>query len=988
MAKQNENVELFEVGLIKEFPSTNITSIVEYKKNIIIGDSSGNLIAYKKENKTYVQYFQKLLKSKIDKLIVISDLDILYVLSGTNLYIYDLSSSFVDRSPKDSEKESKDCKDVAKIFENQSPNNSGEIIVVSKKKKGLFLYYHKEMQRILNKDFLDKDKKQLVLNFEDIPEQLIWYENNLCYYTKSNKLKLISIEEKGKEKEKEYELKELVQDMPVEGLAYIQSLWFVISGGCGMYFDTNAQPQSKAMIILSQEMKIIDLAIFNNIYIVILNEKTINIYDSNDGQCIQELSIDTKDVSKKLLLSKGENSIFALSSCKKDPKDKKIGVNVWEVREFSFEKQIKKSLKSNQIEKTFNLLNNKLDYDMEKFNFLESFYCDCAWKSISQQTKEGFEDAETYFGLFNFNPLELIYHFLKFLKIKPIHVGFDDLKKLPEIEKCQIEPKDINSLDTNTKAALQMLINVLRTKKQNILFKHNLLNTKNNKYNKITFESVKNDILIFESSEDFGSINLKDKEPKDIKLFQVLKIINEALVKAMVLLETDIIFIIEIINEEKFEIDFSLDFLSELNTFTSNMTLATIYKKQKKFSEALKILEKYINITESSNEKETKQAVDLFKKILISFGKNKNYLDIYEQGLKILVKNHYEDAFEVFLINELITIDVFLENILPDEPDNVNKRKNLLKKLCEDEKFVEYSNEKYQTLYLNMLINELFKQLKKEEIPKNKESEKFPNEYNDLKEKIKKYNNYNKSLLLENIKNTWMYDIEIYLLSQMQKSDEAIKKLIELIKTNHKEFEDIRQFCKDTYPKDIEVFKKYFKNLREKYDDKSCEDMKQIFKKEMLKLIDLFIEGELLDPEVSQNKSKLEMLNLLNPKEMLGLLPKDWKLNESLDGKDKNKTIFNLMHFYLKEYSIINNNYERLENLAKMDLTYKQKKLYELRDKHILLDPNSCCYLCGKKITNNTQFLVYPNGHIYHSKCSPDLHLEIKTGKNFQNFDY
>ena len=119
----------------------------------------------------------------------------------------------------------------------------------------------------------------------------------------------------------------------------------------------------------------------------------------------------------------------------------------------------------------------------------------------------------------------------------------------------------------------------------------------------------------------------------------------------MVLLETDIIFIIEIINEEKFEIDFSLDFLSELNTFTSNMTLATIYKKQKKFSEALKILEKYINSTESSNEKETKQAVDLFKKILISFGKNKNYLDIYEQGLKILVKNHYEDAFEVFLIN-------------------------------------------------------------------------------------------------------------------------------------------------------------------------------------------------------------------------------------------------------------------------------------------------------------------------------------------------
>ena len=94
------------------------------------------------------------------------------------------------------------------------------------------------------------------------------------------------------------------------------------------------------------------------------------------------------------------------------------------------------------------------------------------------------------------------------------------------------------------------------------------------------------------------------------------------------------------------------------------------------------------------------------------------------------------------------------------------------------------------------------------------------------------------------------------------------------------------------------------------------------------------------------------------------------------------------MHFYLKEYSILTNNYKRLENLAKMDLTYKQKQLFELRDRHVTLDVNSCCYLCGKKIVNNTQLLIYPNGHIYHAKCSPDLCLEIKTGKNFKNFDY
>lgn len=156
----------------------------------------------------------------------------------------------------------------------------------------------------------------------------------------------------------------------------------------------------------------------------------------------------------------------------------------------------------------------------------------------------------------------------------------------------------------------------------------------------------------------------------------------------------------------------------------------------------------------------------------------------------------------------------------------------------------------------------------------------------------------------------------------------------------------------------------------------------------MLKILDLFVNGDLLDEEAKNNKNKLELLNLLNPKEILGLIPNDWKLNEPLDEKDKEKTLYNLLRFYLKEYAIINNNYKRLENLAKMDLIYKQMKLHELKDKHVLLDINTSCYLCNKKIQNNTVFLVYPNGHIYHSRCSPDLHIEIKTGRNFENFDY
>ena len=975
------NLELFDSEFIQDFPKINITAIADYNQNLIIGDSQGHIQAYKKENSKFVEYYNKQFKNKIDKIIVIPNLNILYILSGGNLFLNGLPV-FNDINPKESDKESKDFKDVAKIIENQNPKNENELMIISKKKKILFFYYQTEMQRLLYKEYIDKDGKQLVINLEEIPEKIVWNGNSICYCTKT-KVNIISI----KTENKVTTVVESPQDLPVENILYLQSSWVIVTGGCGLFFDTEGQPMSKNMVSFNQAHPTIDLALFNDLHIVALCEKNIDIYDSNDGNCVQELNIENNFAdSFKKFLTVGNNRILIVTSNKKDEKAKDYISYLWEIREFSFEKQIKLALKSNQIEKAYGILNNKLDYNMEKFKFLESFYYGCAWNSINKKNIEGYEEAQKYLCLTNFNPFELIYHFISLLKIKPIHVGFEDINKLnPDILNAQIISKDGN-IDDTTKSALRMLINVLQTKKTYILKTNNLLNTLNEKGKSkaLAFELAKNNSLKFESSENC-KINLKDVQPKDIKLFEAIKIINEALIKAMVLLNEDLLLIEDIIEDDQYKTNYSEEFLLNINTFTSGMTLAYIYKKNKKYKEAINLLEPYIDNIKEENE--NKHAVYLLKKILAGFGKNKEYTEIFEQGLKILLKNHYMDAFDMLLYHELLTVDYFLENILVDEPGNLEKREIFLKMLCDEIKY-NYSNEKYQTLYLELLVNKLFTKLKKDSMDLDKQSEEFKKEYNDLKELFKKYKNYNKGKLLEIVKNSWMNDIEIYLLSQMSKNDEAIKKYIELIKAKNKTFEDIREFCKLNYNNDMDIFKKYFKNLREKYDDKKYEDMKPLFKKEMLKIIDLFISGELLDLEVRKNKNKLELLNILNPKEILNLIPKEWKLNENLDENDKNKTIYNLMHFYLKEYAIINNNYKRLENLAKMDLTYKQKKLYELRDKHVALDINSSCFLCGKKITNNTQFLVYPNGHIYHSRCSPDLYTEVKTGKNFKNFDY
>ena len=155
----SSNLELLESEFLSEFANINITSIAEYDSNIIIGDSTGHIGAYKQEGKKLVNYYNNQLKSKIDKLIVVSDLNILYVLSGGNLLLYDLPT-FVDKSPKDSDKEAKDFKDIANIYENKHPQNKEDLMIITKKKKVLLFSYKQEMQRLVNKNLFDKDKKQ------------------------------------------------------------------------------------------------------------------------------------------------------------------------------------------------------------------------------------------------------------------------------------------------------------------------------------------------------------------------------------------------------------------------------------------------------------------------------------------------------------------------------------------------------------------------------------------------------------------------------------------------------------------------------------------------------------------------------------------------------------------------------------------------------------------------------------------------------------
>ena len=213
----------------------------------------------------------------------------------------------------------------------------------------------------------------------------------------------------------------------------------VLELNMGIFFDLDGQALIKDTLIFKENENeyelITGIESYGN-YILAFENKTVKIYD-NDGKFYEKLNIDNNSDFTNKLIVKNKNKIFIATSNKKEEKSKDFKYIIYEIKEVPFENVYKFLLDSGKIEMALYNINKKLKYNVEKFEFLESFYCDCGWISLYKKNLSGYIEAEKYFRLSNINPLELIYHFIKMLKIKPIHTGFQDEKKLPtEVNKC------------------------------------------------------------------------------------------------------------------------------------------------------------------------------------------------------------------------------------------------------------------------------------------------------------------------------------------------------------------------------------------------------------------------------------------------------------------------------------------------------------------------------------------------------------------------
>jgi hypothetical protein len=707
----------------------------------------------------------------------------------------------------------------------------------------------------------------------------------------------------------------------------VDGYWLIYANGLGIFMDVNLpKPQNSITFSLKP---LINIGLSRN-YIITLHDSLIGVYDSQDSSCVQEILLDHGNTGKFLVI--GRKRIFYIVT---HFSDKKECYQIYELKEMAFEKQIYKLLNELKIEDAQNILNTNVISTIEdKPKVIEKFYLDCAWSCFK---KADFKKAYKYAKLTNFNPFEFIFLYKNLLDVK-----------IPGNESVIEAQYNSGTLETVEKIAgtnqdlydnAFVLMAQLLEEKRNILM--NNFDITKDQIKKINF-----------MSSDLSLVNFSRLE---FSIGDTFKLINNNLIKIYVKKNEITKRIWEIINSDIFICDYEdiENFLFKENSDTSKITLAYLYEKRNKFEEALRIWQDYGNKSDSKIPY-SKEACERTQ-IILKTTKDKKLFHEYIQW--ILIK-YEKSAFNLFLKTDIVQIEYFYSTIIGIVEKN-HPSLNL------KEKFLEFyidsgaNVERYHTILVEYYIDKLFK-YKKADTPYdlNCNTGTIKIYYDKLEKIIKSSEFYNKMHILEKIKESWLFEIEIYLYQKTSMHLQALVKLVS-IGIDQNEFEKVHNYCLEMKTEKPDLFADLFKILTDNYktysnalrnaknetEKKAFEDYSIIYKKEILKILKKFGNDSSLDPFIVLNE-----------------LPEDWFINDP--------SLFDYLTKLIKDYTHSSNKFKVARGLCDMALLYKEKDLLEAKDKSITIGSDSTvCELCKKRI-GSTIFCVYPNMKIYHQRCA------------------
>lgn len=936
----SNQLEMFNLEYI-DFIKEKITALALYENILIIGDEHGVLKLYSmtmKSNQCFIEKRKEesIGKSKIDKIICIDDLKVTLVLSNQTIYIFTLPE-LANRSSKEK------IDPIMKMAINTHKDHKYEIAVITKKKKVKVFRYQPDVFRLIETNIC----KEKEISLSDIPDTICVYENWLfCNNPSKKKYYIINLSNGQKQS----------QDLVSQSIIHVKDSFLLFTEGIGLFMD-GFNPSSKTPITFSSK-KFVSFCEYKN-YIFALHEGEIGVYDSDNPVPQQTLALESSDYTAKYILSNNTN-ILVLTMKQIDKKT--YDFKAWKIQELPIQLQITKSVQDHRYDEALNIINKNYNaIDTEKVNVLSNYYLICGWSCLREFNKDGYENAKKYFHISDVNVFEVIYMYYTILNIVPVH---DEMKNITpdSLKQTQIEYLDPEK-DFYTNA-LNFLVDFLSDKRAYYM-------------SKAEASSSKVQIISFDNSPNSLSLLTKASKEANYSLMETLKLMNLTMAKAIAKLGKmkkfgeliDSLDTLETDHLKTFLDELESDsFLNKINSKDSKMALAYIYEKQGKFKEALDIWKDF-GKDQNNEAKYRNPARDRSFKILWKFGNDKKYEDLFKANIRWLFHLDKEQSYSLFLENELLSIDVVLYEIL----QQLENEKGVIDRSY-SQHFFEYINnsnkrcEKYQTSYIVLLIEQLFKKhpIEKMEPPEEKG---LKNDYDKLVSIIKENDLYNKNGILQKIKGKWMLDIELYLLSELNDYHQALQRLLEIGKKENN-FTKARIFCVQNIDKKINLFTELFKLLHTEFSLTGH----KIYEDEMLEILKQFIDDTLLDNKVQLLKSK--KFEILNPNEIINLLPHHWKIND--------KVLSSYLELVLKESAFMNNKFKLQKNLLKIDLVYNKIELGKMKNKCVeILNDTKCCF-CDKKIANNI-FVVYPNNNIYHAKCAGNPSVDPITNVDFSN---
>ena len=980
MSKKDKFFTKVKIGSL----DPKLTAINIFGKNIITGESNGNLTTYEIGDKKVVQVNQKQLKNKIDKILIPPNKKIAFVLSEGEIFFYNLPSlSFSQLLIKD--------KNYSDIFINIDDPKCDNMLLVLTKRKKIKLY---DFEYAPGNVVLTERSKE-TFSIDETPSCAVWTSNNNFIYSSGNKTYWVNLNN-GKTTPVDFD--RTVQIINLDGKIAVSNVDMTLFMKEGSAYQFNPITHLSYNGIDFQ-----GYANFKN-HLIALYKNALHIYKKGEQQYefVESLEFGP-DGNGKYLVTSDYKVIVVTETANK--------FSILDFQERPYEEQIKvlidQKLYNNGLEK---LIQNVPEEDENKAQKVEKFFLDCAWGCI-EGNKKDFKNSIKYISLTNFNPFEFIYMFFDSLSVNIIH---SDKKQEIIDHRKENQLLGLDPQPSEEKDAYSYLIKILTMKR-------NYLLAPNNKNDSAEAEKSKMNFM----SSSRGKINLSDSKV-EISLQNTFDAINSALIKSMIKLKKDPKEIESALDNESINFsifqEFENDqfFLDEKNKNLdeTKFTLAYIQEKKGKFDLALQEWENFGN-SKPKDDKYSLISRDRTKKIFYKFKENKDFdrnkkEKFLRQYIKWLLKKYPYDGFEVITKTELISNKVFMEEIIPEIEKEAGESNPETKNL--KEKFLEYCNqnqqsENYQTQLLQLYADKLFSLKPKDNNPGKLEGEtkKYHDEFMKIIQDPKSC--YNKRAILEYIEQSWLKEPRKYLYSQLKEHDKALSELFKEARSTLN-FDELEKYCEQNTESKPDIFQNFYKLLSEvvnadcqKTIDVDLEEIDKINRKldETRPDYQFVLGAEKTDlkKKVEEYKTEIQKLEGLKKpyeQEMLKILKKYGSLknidpifalnfaNEHWNICENNEFFTYLLNI-VRDYTVEGNKYKIGKNLSEMGLVYKEKEAYEFKKKYVTIDTEKTCDLCKKKI-GNTIFVVYPNLRVYHSKCAVNHNIDPMTGVDFSKKKY